>query len=151
MLRPRPHVDPNHWCDTIVDGYRRKWTIRGESDANKKERTYPDAYVAKVFTCPSVHAASGENDAYSQSDKTDSSDQPPNTWTSDYAMNPNCRADSPEDMVFLFESKPGWNQHGGPELFTFDNRDPKGGLVLLNDGTPKFVRTEEELQQLRWE
>jgi len=53
-------------------------------------------------------------------------------------------------MVFLFESKPGWNQHGGPELFTFDNHDPRGGSVLLKDSTVKFIRTEEELKQLRW-
>jgi hypothetical protein len=67
-----------------------------------------------------------------------------------YAMNPNCKLDSPGDMVLLFEAKPGWNQHGGPELFTFDNHDPKGGCVVLNDGTVKFIRTKEELQQLRW-
>ncbi len=67
-----------------------------------------------------------------------------------YAMNPDCRYDSPADTVLLFETRAGWNQHGGPELFTFDNHDPKGGLVLLNDGTVKFIRTEEELKQLRW-
>jgi hypothetical protein len=67
-----------------------------------------------------------------------------------YAMNPNCKPDSPPDMVLLFETKAGWNQQGGPELFTFDNHDPKGGCVLLNDGTVKFIRTEAELRQLRW-
>jgi hypothetical protein len=67
-----------------------------------------------------------------------------------YAMNPACTPDSPPDMVLLFETKAGWNQHGGPELFTFDNHDPKGGCVLLNDGTVKFIRTKEELAQLRW-
>jgi hypothetical protein len=67
-----------------------------------------------------------------------------------YAMNPNCKPDSPGDMVLLFETKAGWNQHGGPELFTFDNHDPKGGCVLFNDGTVKFIRTEEELKNLRW-
>ena len=67
-----------------------------------------------------------------------------------YAMNPNCKSYSPLDIVLLFETKAGWNQHGGPELFTFDNHDPKGGCVLLNDDTVKFIRTEEELQQLRW-
>jgi hypothetical protein len=67
-----------------------------------------------------------------------------------YAMNPNCKPDSPGDMVLLFETKAGWNQHGGPKLFTFNNHDPKGGCVLLNDGTVKFIRTKEELQQLRW-
>lgn len=67
-----------------------------------------------------------------------------------YAMNPNCKPDSPPDMVLLFETKAGWNQHGGPELFSFINHDPKGGCVLLNDGTVKFIRTKEELQELRW-
>jgi hypothetical protein len=67
-----------------------------------------------------------------------------------YAMNPNCKPDSPADMVLLFEARAGWNLHGGPGLFTFDNHDPKGGCVLLNDGTVKFIRTPEELQQLRW-
>jgi len=67
-----------------------------------------------------------------------------------YAMNPDCKPESPDDMVLLFETKAGWNQHGGPELFTFDNHEPKGGCVLLNDGTVKFIRTKEELQQLRW-
>jgi hypothetical protein len=67
-----------------------------------------------------------------------------------YAMNPNCRPNSAPDTVLLFETKAGWNQHGGPELFTFDNHDPRGGCVLLNDGTVKFIRTTEELQQLRW-
>ena len=69
---------------------------------------------------------------------------------SSYAMNSRCQPDSPRDTVLLFETKAGWNQHGGRELFTFDNHDPKGGLVLLNDGTVKFIRTEEELKQLRW-
>jgi hypothetical protein len=81
----------------------------------------------KVFMCPS--AAKGK---------------------CDYTMNPNCVYDSPADTVLLFETKAGWNQHGGPELFTFDNHDPKGGCVLLNGGTVKFIRTEEELKQLRW-
>lgn len=31
-----------------------------------------------------------------------------------------------------------------------DNHDPKNDFVLLNDGTVKFIRTEEELHQLRW-
>ena len=73
-------------------------------------------------------------------------------------MNPNCGPDSPPDMVLLFETKAGWNQHGGLELFTFDNHDPKGGCVLLNDGnlygvaspTIRFIRTKEELNALKW-
>ena len=67
-----------------------------------------------------------------------------------YAMNPNCRPSSLPDTVLLFETETGWNQHGGPELFTFDNHDPKGGCVLLNHGTLKFIRTNEELLNLQW-
>ena len=75
-----------------------------------------------------------------------------------YAMNPNCKPDSPPDMVLLFETKDGWNRQGGPELFSFDNHEPKGGCVLLNDGnldsvahpTTRFIRTKEELNKLRW-
>jgi len=67
-----------------------------------------------------------------------------------YALNPHCEPNSPLDIVHLFETKAGWNQHGGPELFTFDNHEPKGGCVLLNDGTVKFIRTKEELNKLRW-
>jgi len=68
-----------------------------------------------------------------------------------YALNPACKPDSPGDVVLIFEAEAGWNQNGGPELFTFDNHDPKGGFVLLNDRTVKFIRTEGELKQLRWE
>jgi hypothetical protein len=86
-----------------------------------------DYWIMKPYMCPST----GEGKCH-------------------YAMNPNCKPDSPPDMVLLFETKEGWNQNGGPELFTFDNHDPKGGCVLLNDGTVKFIRTKEVLQQLRW-
>jgi hypothetical protein len=67
-----------------------------------------------------------------------------------YAMNPACEPGSAPETVLLFEAEPERNQHGGLELFTFDNHNPKGGLVLLNDGTVKFIRTEKELKQLRW-
>jgi hypothetical protein len=84
-------------------------------------------YMSNLFRCPSVT----EGECH-------------------YAINPDCKPDSPPDAVLLYETKAGWNQHGGPELFTFDNHDPKGGCVKLNDGTVKFIRTKKELQQLRW-
>ena len=68
-----------------------------------------------------------------------------------YALNAKRLPESPGDTVCLFEARPGWNQCGGPELFTFDHHDPKGGCILLNDGTVRFVRTPDELQTLRWE
>ena len=42
------------------------------------------------------------------------------------------------------------NVNGRPEFFTFDNHEPAGGCILLNGGTVKFIRTEGELQTLRW-
>jgi len=100
-------------------------------DATIRDRTntsyMSDKRMTEMFKCP----AAGEG-------------------RSNYAMNSNCTPDSAADMVLLFETKAGWNQHGGPELFTFDNHDPKGGCVLSNDGTVKFIRTEEGLQGLQW-
>ena len=92
-----------------------------------RTRDIPTEYKMRYLTCP---AAASDKSAY--------------------AMSSRCKPNSPADMVLLFETKGGWNQHGGPELFTFDNHDPRGGCVLLNDGTVKFIRTEEELKQLRW-
>lgn len=78
---------------------------------------------------------------------------------SHYAINPHCTPESPPDTVLLFETKPGWNQHGGPESFVLDHHDPEGGCVLLNDGDRKgirlptvlFVRTRQEMEKLRWD
>lgn len=131
----------------VAQNEQRKWHLYKESLAKRKkelgnnvEYMYPDpadwcdaiefVYTksnTNLFKCPST----GEGNC-------------------NYAMNPNCIFDSPNDMVLLFETKDGWNQHGGPELFNFDNHDPKGGCVLFNDGTVKFIRTEEELNSLRW-
>jgi len=140
----RVYPDPNQWCDNIVEFWRSQ---HASYTFLKDEPEYlrSDASIARTFACPSIHVSSEASDAHANLAK-----QAVLIWRSDYALNPNCKADSPDDMVFLFETKAGWNQHGGPELFTFDNHDPKGGCVLLNDGTVKFIRTTEELQQLRW-
>jgi prepilin-type processing-associated H-X9-DG protein len=67
----------------------------------------------------------------------------------DFAMNPNCGPNSPGDVVLLFETKGGWNQHGGPEILTTENHGGKGCNVLFKDGSVRFVKT-EELGKLRW-
>jgi hypothetical protein len=143
--RPHQYPDLNHWSDVIVDAYRRHHIILEDEDG-RRERVFPDSSIARRFTCPGARA----NEGQPPPDGTYSASLAEDRWVSDYAMNPNCREDSADDTVFLFESQPGWNQHGGPELFTFENHDPRGGNVLLNDGTVKFVRTEKELQELRW-
>jgi len=77
-----------------------------------------------------------------------------------YAINPNCEPNSPPDMVLLFETKGGWNQHGGPEIVSTENhpyeRDSFWGYkitgcnILFNDGHVEYVRV-ERLGELKWE
>jgi hypothetical protein len=143
---PPPYPDPNEWCDTIVKVLREGFvTPKGQ-----RTRRHGEKQIAGMFRCPSRHPSDGLGAADGHGDKSKPLNQTVTSRQSDYAMNPNCRLDSPPDTVLLFETKPGWNQHGGPELFTLDNHEPRGGLVLLNDGTPQFIRTEGELKQLRW-
>ena len=66
-----------------------------------------------------------------------------------YAINPNCRLNSPGDTVLLFETTGGWNQYGGAEILTLDNHGGKGCCVLFNDGRVGFVAA-EEVGRLRW-
>jgi len=69
-----------------------------------------------------------------------------------YAMNKNVEklgTLTPPDMVLLFESQPGWNQSGGPEILSTDNHQGDGCNVLFVDGHVDFVRT-EGLKNLRW-
>lgn len=140
---------PDIWCDAVVEYLRQNRIKRGDEPWR---RTYSDLLIAKMFRCPNniEIAVTNVNEPGDRVEDTNSIDKEIQSWVSDYAMNPNCKEDSPDDMVFLFEAKAGWNQHGGPELFTFDNHDPRGGCVLFNDHTIKFIRTEEELHNLRW-
>jgi hypothetical protein len=48
-----------------------------------------------------------------------------------YAMNPNAEPNSPNNTVLLFETRAGWNQSGGPELWTFENHRGKGCSVVF--------------------
>lgn len=66
-----------------------------------------------------------------------------------YAMNPQCRPSSPDDVVLLFETKGGWNQYGGPELLTVDNHGGAGCVVLFNSGHTRYILT-EQLGELKW-
>jgi hypothetical protein len=148
-MRPRPpYPDPNQWCDAVLSAMREHHSIDGHT--GQKRRMYDDGKIARMFRCPSSPAIDDMDEVDSYRQDTGPADHTVYWWQSDYAINPNCRIDSAPDTVLLFEAKPGWNQHGGPELFTFDNHDPKGGVVLLNDGTVRFIRTAEELKQLRW-
>lgn len=51
--------------------------------------------------------------------------------------------------VLLFESKPGWNKFGGPELLNTDNHKGKGCCVCYVNGGGEFVPA-DKLGNLRW-
>jgi prepilin-type processing-associated H-X9-DG protein len=67
----------------------------------------------------------------------------------DYAINPNAKKGGPANMVLFFESKPGWNQSGGPEMATTENRHKDGCNVAFCDGHVEFVRA-EDINSLKW-
>ena len=70
-----------------------------------------------------------------------------------YAMNKNIQQlgpYAPRDMVVLFETAPGWNQVGGPEILTTENHNGEGCNIVFNDDwNAKFVRA-EDINDLKW-
>ena len=77
----------------------------------------------------------------------------PQQGQSNYAMNKNLenvdRRSAPPDMVLVFESSPGWNQSGGPELLTTDNHRGDGCNVLFVDGHIESIK-KQNLDELKW-
>lgn len=68
-----------------------------------------------------------------------------------YAMNAAIEklgATAPPDIVLLFETRPGWNQAGGPEILSTENHR-EGCNVVFNDSHVQFVKT-KDIQNLRW-
>ena len=72
---------------------------------------------------------------------------------SSYAMNKYLDvrklAELPPDLVLLFESEPGWNKAGGPEILTMENHEGKGCSILFADGNVKFIGT-DKISELKW-
>jgi hypothetical protein len=69
-----------------------------------------------------------------------------------YAINSNIEQlgpAAPADMVLLFETRPGWNQSGGPEILTTENHEGDGCNVAFVNAHVRFV-DEHELKDLRW-
>jgi len=121
------YPQPSEWCDVFEKAMLAHRPAEGFIEWTPKREERMRERIKERFVCPNMHDGRCH-----------------------YAINPDCEPNSPPETVLLFETEGGWNQHGGPELFTFDNHDPKGGCVLLNDGTVKFIRTKEELRALRW-
>ncbi|MHC4758078.1 MAG: SLC41A family transporter [Planctomycetota bacterium] len=69
---------------------------------------------------------------------------------SNYAINPNCEPNSPNDVVLVFESKGGWNLYGQVEMLTTENHKYRAGCnILFNDKSVKFIEP-EEVAELNW-
>jgi len=75
-----------------------------------------------------------------------------------YAMNPYCKPNSPPDIVLLFESKPGWNRSGGPQLLNPNKHYKRNWLwgykipgcyILFNDKHVEFVY-DKDFNDLKW-
>jgi hypothetical protein len=73
----------------------------------------------------------------------------PKTGRCHFAMNPDCKLDSPRDVVLLFETKEGWNQFGGPELLAPENHEGRGCIILFNDGHVYFENV-KSIPELNW-
>ena len=69
---------------------------------------------------------------------------------SHYAMNPDCEPNSPPDVVLLFETEGGWNQHDGPEILTTEKHRGEGCNIAFADTHVEFVKT-QGLSKLKWE
>jgi hypothetical protein len=71
---------------------------------------------------------------------------------SNYAFNENIAklgASTQGDIVLLFETHPGWNQVGGPEILTTDNHQGEGCNVAFVDMHVEFVRA-GDIPDLKW-
>jgi len=66
-----------------------------------------------------------------------------------FAMNPDCRSDSAEDTVALFEAEEGWNQVGGLEMALVELRKKDRIRVVLKDCDVRIVNA-ESIAKLNW-
>jgi hypothetical protein len=114
------YPSPDKWCDLLI------------KYANVNERT---------FRCAGAFGCVGTCCYKDVSGKLCS-----------YAMNKNIEklgTSAPPDMVLLFETRPGWNQSGGPEILSTDNHRGEGCNILFKDMHVAFVKT-KDLNDLKW-
>jgi prepilin-type processing-associated H-X9-DG protein len=72
---------------------------------------------------------------------------------SSYAMNEfvdgKKLAELSPDLVLLFESMPGWNKAGGPEILTTEHHEDEGCNILFADGRVEFIKA-DRISELKW-
>jgi prepilin-type processing-associated H-X9-DG protein len=56
---------------------------------------------------------------------------------------------SDPDIVVFFETYPGWNQIGGPEILTTENHKGDGCNVVFLDSHVEFIYT-RDIHKLKW-
>lgn len=69
-----------------------------------------------------------------------------------YALNKNIAVlgtTADPNIVVLFETHPGWNQVGGPEILTAENHKGKGCNIVFLDSHVEFVET-KNIDKLKW-
>jgi hypothetical protein len=118
------YLEPNKWCDLLVTDYF--VSLKQFVCLSGTPVSYTLVYGKLKYTRPK-----------------------PQRGSCNYAINPNCEPNSPNDTVLLFETKLGWNQNGGPEILTTENHQGVGCSIAFNDGHVEFIKT-EELKDLKW-
>jgi len=59
------------------------------------------------------------------------------------ALSSQYRADAPGDAILVFETDPGWNKVGGPEMLSGNLTDPDGCFIYLKDHGVRFIPDEQ--------
>jgi hypothetical protein len=114
------YPEPNQWCDLLLK----------YSELKPESLVYPSL----IIRCPYT----GKIILYRPS---------PKKGRCHFAMNPNCKINSPSDTVLLFETDEGWNKFGGPDLLTTKRNKEEGCYVLLNNKGPQFI---PKRRKLKW-
>lgn len=137
----------NKWCDLLIEhlGANSRF-VKGDlysplADANyyyhsTDPNKEPNAPVELMFDHNFVNSAGEHYYAYSPK-------------LCHYAINPDCTPSSPNDVVLLFGTEAGWNQHGGPEIMKFDHLKGRKSIVLRNDGLVRFIKP-KDVGKLKW-
>lgn len=107
------------WCDLLIDHAR----------VSKED-----------FICPGSKAKTGQS-SYAINENAITLEPP--------IMRGIQEPNAPPDIVLLFESEPGWNQYGGPELLTFKNHKGEGCYIVFTDGHMEFIGS-KEANNLKW-
>lgn len=141
QLHNSQYPEPNKWCDLIFAFWKsqNQEKVKNIADMEKFSDADCDRWLLfeAGFFCPYYYSRGGRQGSY--------------------AMNPNCRPDSPPDTVLLFETDlEDWNEFGGPESVSLNHPiisilpfRGSGCNVLFNDGHAELISS-KKIGMLRW-